>query len=51
MLNIILMLLAISYIAINLVLFGSALVMMSFKDSLKYLFFGTLIIANELWKK
>jgi hypothetical protein len=51
MLNIVLMLLVISYIAFNLVLFGSALVMMPFKSSLKYLFFGTFIIANELWKK
>jgi hypothetical protein len=25
--------------------------MMPFKSSLKYLFFGTFIIANELWKK
>lgn len=49
MLSIILMLLAISYMAINLVLFGSALVVVPFKSAIKYLFFGVLIMINEIW--
>lgn len=45
----ILTLLGITYAVINLVLFGSALVIMPFKDAFKYLFFGVLIMINEIW--
>ena len=43
----ILILLGITYIAINLVLFGSALVMMPLRECWTYFFFGTLILLNE----
>lgn len=33
--------------AINLVLFGSALVMMPLRECLTYFFFGTFILLNE----
>lgn len=49
MLSTILMLLGISYIAVNLVLFGSALVMMPLKGCWIYLFFGTIILLNEFF--
>lgn len=54
MLSAILVILGISYVAINLVLFGTALVVCNLKDSLEYLFFGTLILIREFiidpWK-
>ncbi len=43
------MLLAITYVVINLVLFGSALVIMPFKEAFRYLFFGVFIMINEAW--
>jgi hypothetical protein len=47
MLNIILLVLAIAYIAINLVMFGTALAFMSARSELNYLFFGTIILIKE----
>jgi hypothetical protein len=35
--------------AINLVLFGSALVIVPPKDAIRYLFFGVFIMINEIW--
>jgi hypothetical protein len=55
MLSTILMLLGISYIAVNLVLFGSALAFMSLRGASVYLLFGTFILIKELiidpWNK
>ena len=43
------MVLGFIYLAINLVLFGMALVMTPFKEALRYLFFGTLIVISEFF--
>lgn len=52
MLSAILLLLLITYVVINLVLFGSALVIMPLEGASNYLFFGTIILIKEfLWKK
>jgi hypothetical protein len=55
MLSIILVLLGLSYVAVNLVLFGSALTFMTLKEASVYLLFGTLILIKEFildpWKK
>lgn len=54
MLNFFLTILGIGYIVINLVLFGTALVIFNLKESLEYLFFGVFILIKELiidpWK-
>jgi len=47
MLSIILTVLGIAYIAINLVIFGTALAFMSVKNASTYLFFGTIILIKE----
>lgn len=47
MLSIILMILGIAYIAINLIMFGTALAFMSVKDASTYLFFGTIVLIKE----
>ena len=47
MFSIILMTLGIAYIAINLIMFGTALVFMSVKDASTYLFFGSIVLIKE----
>ena len=47
MLSILLYFLLFAYVAINLVLFGSALVFYPVKTALDYLFFGTLIVIRD----
>lgn len=48
-LNIVLIILAIAYTAVNLVMFGTALAFMSVRSALNYLFFGTLILIKEFF--
>lgn len=47
MLSIILIILGIAYIAVNLIMFGTALAFMSAKDASTYLFFGTIVLIKE----
>lgn len=51
MISIILMILGFIYIAINLVLFGMALVVLPEREALRFLFFGTLILISEFFVK
>ena len=47
MLSIILTVLGIAYIAINLVMFGTALAFIPARKATTYLFFGTIILIKE----
>jgi hypothetical protein len=47
MLSIIISILAIAYVATNLVMFGTALEIMPTKSALNYLFFGTILLIKE----
>lgn len=47
MISVILLVLAIAYVVINLVMFGTALAFMPVKSASNYLFFGTIILIKE----